>query len=56
MTLLVGLPESSGGHIRSFYLDIIIPLWISMLGRRAECVHGFDGKARRKETTWKTKA
>jgi hypothetical protein len=21
-----------------------------------ECVQGFDGKARRKETTWKTKA
>jgi hypothetical protein len=21
-----------------------------------ECVHGFDGKARRKEATWKTKA
>jgi hypothetical protein len=21
-----------------------------------ECVHGFDGKARTKETTWKTKA
>jgi hypothetical protein len=25
-------------------------------GRGEECVHGFDGKARRKETTWKTKA
>jgi hypothetical protein len=23
---------------------------------RMECVQGFDGKARRKETTWKTKA
>jgi hypothetical protein len=25
-------------------------------GRGEECVQGFDGKARRKETTWKTKA
>jgi hypothetical protein len=25
-------------------------------GRGEECVKGFDGKARRKETTWKTKA
>jgi hypothetical protein len=24
-------------------------------GRGEECVQGFDGKARRKETTWKTK-
>jgi hypothetical protein len=23
---------------------------------REECVYGFDGKARMKETTWKTKA
>jgi hypothetical protein len=23
--------------------------------RGEECVHGFDGKARRKETTWETK-
>jgi hypothetical protein len=22
---------------------------------REECIHGLDGKARRKETTWKTK-
>jgi hypothetical protein len=25
-------------------------------GRREECVQGFGGKARRKETSWKTKA
>jgi hypothetical protein len=25
-------------------------------GMGEECVQGFDGKARRKETTWKTKA
>jgi hypothetical protein len=25
-------------------------------GRGEECVQGFDGKARRKETTWETKA
>jgi hypothetical protein len=25
-------------------------------GTGEECVQGFDGKARRKETTWKTKA
>jgi hypothetical protein len=24
-------------------------------GREDECVQGFDGKARRKKTTWKTK-
>jgi hypothetical protein len=24
-------------------------------GRGKECVQGFDGKARRKETTWETK-
>jgi hypothetical protein len=24
--------------------------------RRGMCTQGFDGKARRKETTWKTKA
>jgi hypothetical protein len=28
----------------------------SMHGRREEYVQGFDGKARRKEATWKTKA
>jgi hypothetical protein len=27
-----------------------------MHGRGEECVQGFDGKARRKEATWKTKA
>jgi hypothetical protein len=27
-----------------------------MHGRGEECVQGFDGKARREETTWKTKA
>jgi hypothetical protein len=31
--------------------------WVGHVARmREECVQGFDGKARRKETTWKTKA
>jgi hypothetical protein len=31
--------------------------WAGHVARMGEeCVEGFDGKARRKETTWKTKA
>jgi hypothetical protein len=31
--------------------------WVGHVARMGEeCVQGFDGKARRKDTTWKTKA
>jgi hypothetical protein len=50
-------------HILHFSATIIKQIksrrmrWARHVARMGkECVHGFDGKARRKETTWKTKA